>query len=334
MTPASVQSPARRKLRYILRRTIQAVPIVVGIVSCNFFLLHLAPGDAASVLAGASGGASEEYVAQLRQQFGLDKPLLVQYANYIANVLTLNLGYSFRHGEPNFDLIRGRLAATALLMLTSFGLAAASGTLLGMWAAARRGRAADFAIRILAVVAYAAPLFWVALMLIVLFALKLQILPTSGMESVGAGYHGWRRVADILHHLVLPATTLSLFYLAIYARLMRASVLEQLRMNYVLTAEAKGVPPKRILWRHVLRNAVLPLVTMAGLQVGSMLGGSVIVESVFGWPGLGLLAYEALFARDLNLLLGILVLSSTLVVFVNLAVDIVYAFVDPRVQLG
>ena len=326
-------SRGARRLRYVARRLLQAVPILIAIISCNFFLLHLAPGDAASVLAGEAGAATEEYVTQIRQQFGLDEPLVVQYVHYVGNILTLNFGYSFRNGESNLWLIVDRLGATALLMLSAFIVAVAVGLVLGICAASRAGRAADLAIRIFAVVAYAAPLFWVALMLIVLFALNLKILPTSGMETVGADFVGLRRALDIMQHLVLPAVTLALFYLAMYARLMRASVLDQLKMNYVTTAEAKGAAPRRILWRHVLRNAVLPLITIAGLQLGSMLGGSVIVESVFGWPGLGLLAFEALFARDLNLLLGILVLSSALVVAVNLLVDITYSFVDPRVQL-
>jgi peptide/nickel transport system permease protein len=322
-----------RRLRYIGRRALQAVPIVIAIVSCNFFLLHLAPGDAASVLAGEAGAATEEYVTRLRQQFGLDEPLVLQYLDYVGNVLTLNFGFSFRHGVPNLALILDRLGATALLTLTAFVIAVASGLALGLWAASRHGSAVDLAIRLFAIVAYAAPLFWVALMLIVLFALRLRILPTSGMTTVGAGFTGLRYIADVAWHLVLPGVTLALFYLAVYTRLMRASVLDQLRMNYVTTAEAKGASPRRVFWRHMLRNAVLPLVTMAGLQLGSMLGGSVIVESVFGWPGLGLLAFEALFSRDLNLLLGILVLSSLLVVLVNLLVDIAYTFIDPRVQL-
>lgn len=332
MSP-TVSSRSRHRWRYIGRRLLQAIPILIGIVSCNFFLLHLAPGDAASVLAGEAGATTADYVVQLRHQFGLDEPLLVQYLDYVGNILMLNFGYSFRHGMSNLALIVDRLGATILLTLTAFTISVAVGMMLGLWAAVRHGRAPDLAIRLCAVVAYAAPLFWVALMLIVLFALQLKILPTSGMQTIGQSYTGIRWVLDVAQHLVLPAVTLALFYLAVYTRLMRASVLDQLRMNYVTTAEAKGASPARILWRHVLRNAFLPLLTMAGLQLGSMLGGSVIVESVFGWPGLGLLAFEALFARNINLLLGILVLASALVVAVNLLVDVMYTFVDPRVEL-
>jgi peptide/nickel transport system permease protein len=171
-------------------------------------------------------------------------------------------------------------------------------------------------------------------MLILTFSIKLGWFPTSGMEDVVAFNEGWARVVDIAHHLVLPSITLSLFYLALYARLMRASMLEQRGLDYVVTARAKGLSERQITIRHVLRNALLPVVTMAGVQVGSLLGGSVVVESVFAWPGLGQLAYQSLFARDFNLLLGIFFLSSCLVVIVNLAVDVIYVLLDPRIKIG
>jgi peptide/nickel transport system permease protein len=170
-------------------------------------------------------------------------------------------------------------------------------------------------------------------MLILIFSIRFGWFPTSGMVNIAAFYEGWRRVLDILHHLVLPAITLSLFYLAVYTRLMRASMLEQAGMDYVTTARAKGLTERRITFKHILRNAILPVVTMAGVQVGGLLGGSVVVESVFGWPGLGLLAFESLFARDLNLLLGIFTFSACLVVAINLLVDIIYTFLDPRIEV-
>jgi peptide/nickel transport system permease protein len=170
-------------------------------------------------------------------------------------------------------------------------------------------------------------------MLIVLFSVKLGWFPTSGMETIAAFHTGWERVADIAHHLVLPSLSLTLFYLALYTRLMRASVIDQSVMDYVTTARAKGLNERQVLWRHLLRNACLPVVTMAGVQAGALLGGAVVVETVFAWPGLGLLAYQSLFARDLNLLLGIFFVSACLVVAVNLAVDLVYALLDPRIEL-
>jgi peptide/nickel transport system permease protein len=318
---------------YVLRRLLLAVPVVFAIVVLNFLLLHLAPGDAAQVLAGEAGSASPEYIAQLRQRFGLDRPLALQLLLYAKNVLSLDLGFSFRHNLPVLDLIAGRLWPTLLLMLTTLVVSVVTGIVLGLLAAARAGSWQDTLISILALVSYATPLFWIGLMLIVVFSVKLDWLPTSGMETVAAFNEGWARVADIGRHLVLPALTLSLFYMALYVRLMRAAMLEHVGMDYVTTARAKGLSETRITLSHVFRNAVLPVVTMAGVQVGSLLGGSVVVETVFAWPGLGLLAFQSLFARDLNLLLGIFFLSACLVVAVNLAVDVVYTLLDPRINV-
>lgn len=319
---------------FLAGRLLQGVPVILLIATCNFFLLHLAPGDPASVLAGEAGAATEEYMRQLRAQFDLDRPLIVQYLAYLSSLLRLDLSYSFRYGATNLSLIAGRLSATLVLMVAAVTISIAFGIGLGLVAAVRRGTAAAAAILLVAIVAYAAPLFWLSLMAIVLFAIKLDVVPTSGMVTVGAGYTGLRYGLDVAHHVILPAACLSLFYIALYTRLMRTAVLEALGQQYVATARAKGVAPRRILLRHVLRNAILPVVTMAGVQIGGILGGSVIVESVFGWPGLGLLAFDALFARDLNLLLGILLFSSIVVVVANIAVDLVYAMIDPRIVIG
>jgi len=321
------------RLRFIARRLLQAVPVVLAIVVLNFFLLHLAPGDAATVLAGEAGSATPEYMAQLRARFGLDQPLALQLWAYARNILTLNLGHSFRHDQPVFTLIVARLWPTLLLMITTLVLSVTVGSLLGLLAATGLHRWRDTVISIFALVSYATPLFWLGLMLIVLFSIRLGWLPTSGMESIGAFNTGWARALDIGRHLILPAGALSLFYMALYTRLMRAALLEQAGMDYVTTARAKGLSERRIVWAHTLRNALLPVVTMAGLQTGGLLGGSVIVETVFGWPGLGLLAFQSLFARDLNLLLGIFLLSACTVVVVNLVVDILYTLLDPRIEV-
>ena len=324
----------KRNLRYVLRRLLQAAPIVLGIVTCNFFLLHLAPGDPASVLAGEAGAATPEYIAQLRKQFGLDDPLYLQYFRYITNLLQFDLGYSFRHGISNAELILNRLGPTLLLMSAALLLSVCIGVGVGIYAALRRGRPQETVIVVLTVISYATPVFWVGLMLIVLFSINLGWLPTSGMETIGADKEGFARAVDIGRHLILPAVTLSLFYMALYTRLMRAAMLETLGTDFVITAHAKGLKRRRIIWLHVVRNAILPIVTMIGIQIGGLLGGSVIVESVFGWPGLGLLAFEALFARDLNLLLSVFFLSSVLVVFANIAVDLLYGVLDPRIRLA
>lgn len=321
------------KLRFAGRRVLLAVPTLLIIVVLNFGLLQLAPGDAADVLAGEAGAATPEYMVQLRHKFGLDQPVHVQLLKYVGSIASFDLGYSFRHNQPVAQLILARLGPTLLLMVTVLLLAVGVGVLLGALAARHLNRWQDNMISLFAVLTYATPVFWAGLMLIVLFSVKLGWFPTSGMEAVAAFHSGWSRIADIAHHLVLPAVTLTLFYLALYTRLMRASMIEQSMMDYVTTARAKGLSERQVLLRHLLRNASLPVLTMAGVQAGALLGGAVVVETVFAWPGLGLLAYDSLFARDLNLLLGIFFVSACLVVAVNLAVDMLYALLDPRIEL-
>ena len=320
--------------KYLIRRILQVIPVVLGVVILNFLLLQLAPGDLATVLAGEAGGAPKEYIDLLRQRFGQDQPVLIQLFNYLRNIVVLDLGYSFRQSAPVLDLLLQRLVATLLLMgatlSVSLGLGVAMGVLAALWVRTWK----DHVISIAAIIFYATPLFWIGLMLILMFSIQLDWFPTSGMEDVVAFNEGFARVIDIAHHLVLPTITLSMFYLALYARLMRASMLEQRGLDYVSMARAKGLSERQITTRHVFRNALLPVVTMAGIQFGSLLGGSVVVESVFAWPGLGQLAYQSLFARDFNLLLGIFFLSACLVVIVNLVVDIIYVLLDPRIRIG
>ena len=323
----------QRLLRYVFWRLLQAVPVILGVTVLCFLMLQLAPGDMAEVLAGDSGGASPGYIEELRARYGLDKPVLVQLAIYIKNVALLDLGFSFRHNEDVLDLLLERMVPTLLLMgftlMLSVGLGALSGLFAAIWVRTWK----DHIISLVAIVAYATPLFWVGLMLILVCSVWLDWFPTSGMENVVMFYEGWDRALDIAHHLVLPVITLSLFYMALYARLMRATMLEQRGLDYVTTARAKGLTERQITFRHVLRNAVLPVLTMAGVQVGALLGGSVVVESVFAWPGLGQLAFEALFSRDYNLLLGIFFISACLVVLVNIVVDVLYVLLDPRISV-
>lgn len=322
-----------RVVRYLAWRLLQAIPIVAGIAVFNFMLLQLAPGDAADVLVGEAGGATPEYIADLKARFGLDQPVPVQLGKYLWNVARLDLGFSFRHNMPVVDLILSRLPATLLLMGAAIVLAFSLGVLLGVTAARHVNRPLDTVISVCALLAYATPIFWIGLMMILLFSVQLGWLPSSGMRTIGADLTGLTYAIDVARHLVLPATALSLFFMALYTRLMRASMLEVYSLDYVTTARAKGLTERRVAFKHVLRNALLPMVTMLGLQIGSMLGGSVLVETVFGWPGLGRLAFEAVFQRDNNLLLGILLLSSVLVVIVNVVIDLTYARLDPRIEV-
>lgn len=316
----------------LARRLLQAVPVLLGVVVVNFLLLHAAPGDLADALAGEQGSATPEMMAALRERFGLDRPLWVQFTGYVGRVLRGDLGVSHRLGMPVLDAILQRLPATLLLVLPAVGLAVAAGALAGGVAARRPGGLLDGAITGAVLLAYAFPLFWVGLMLIVVFAVRLGWLPVGGFGSAEGGLSGAALALDLARHMVLPVVTLALFYAALYARLMRAAMLAALGQDYVRTARAKGLSPFRVEVVHAGCNALLPLITMVGLQAGSVLGGAVLVETVFSWPGLGRLAFEAVLRRDLNLLLGIVLASSAVVVLVNIAVDVLYGLADPRVE--
>jgi len=319
------------KLWFVLRRLLQVIPVVLAIAALNFLLLHLAPGDAADIIAAQSGGASAEFVDELRRSFGLDRPLYQQFFIYIGRLLMFDLGFSNVQQRPVFDLIADRVPATVLLMITGISLALVLGTLLGILAAMRHRRWVDAVVSVLALVAYATPQFWLGLMLIVLFSITLGVLPSGGMMTIASNMSGWARVLDISRHLLLPTLTLGLFYLAVYARLMRTAMLEVYTYDFITTARANGLSEARVGLVHAASNALLPVVTLAGVQIGHLLGGSILVETVFGWPGLGRLVYDALLQRDLNLLLGILFVSSVVVVLINLAVDLLYGFLDPRI---
>ena len=319
------------KLWFVLRRVLQVIPVVLAIAALNFLLLHLAPGDAADIIAAQSGGATPEFVAELRRSFGLDRPLYQQFLFYIARLMTFDLGWSNVQQRPVFDLIADRVPATLLLMMTGISLALLFGTLLGILAAMRHRGRIDSVVSVLALLAYATPQFWLGLMLIVLFSITLGVLPSGGMMTIGPDMSAGARTLDVARHLLLPTLTLGLFYMAIYARLMRSAMLEVYTQEFITTARAKGLSEARVGLVHAASNALLPVVTLAGVQIGHLLGGSILVETVFGWPGLGRLVFDALLQRDLNLLLGVLFVSSVLVVLINLAVDLLYGFLDPRI---
>lgn len=322
-----------QKLGFIIKRLGKAVVVLLAIVVMNFFLIRAAPGDPAQVMAGEAGAADEKFIEQLQEQFGLNRPLHEQLAIYVGGILTLDLGYSYRQQQPVSELIMDRLPATLLLTGTAFLISILLGLFFGAIAASRVGTVTDTVVTSFALLFYATPLFWIALMSILLFSVVLGWLPAYGMETVGANLTGFAYAADVAEHLVLPALTLGLFFMAIYARLTRSSMLEVADMDFVKTARAKGVHPARITRVHVLRNAVLPVITLAGIQAGQIVGGAVLTETVFAWPGIGRLMYDALFQRDYNLLLGIFFVSSAMVLLFNLITDVVYTFVDPRIEL-
>ena len=321
-----------RFVRFLLARLVKMVAIVFAIIVVNFFLIHAAPGDPASVMAGQSGAADPQFVEQLRHEFGLDKPLGTQLWIYVSSIARGDLGISHRQQRTVASLIAERLPATLLLTGVAFAFALVTGVALGAAASRRAGRWADSVITVIALGFYATPIFWVGLMLVLVFSVWLGWLPSFGMETVGADLHGWAAVADTARYLVLPALTLGLFYMAGYARLTRSAMLDVAGQDFIKTARAKGVGEGRILRRHILRNALLPVVTLAGIQAGQLIGGSVLVETVFAWPGIGRLAFDALLARDYQVLLGVFLTTSILVVVFNLITDLVYLAIDPRMQ--
>ncbi|WP_293860000.1 ABC transporter permease [uncultured Alsobacter sp.] len=322
----------QRILATLRRNAVAAVPTILAIVVLNFFLLRLAPGDAADVLAGESGAATEELMRQLRARFGLDLPVLIQLKNYLLGLAQGSLGFSPRYNMPVTDLILQRLPVTVALMASALVVAFVVGVTAGYVMALCAGRWPDRVLSVVALLLYSLPGFWIGLMLIVAFSVKLGWLPSGGSETIASGLTGVDLLLDRLRHLVLPATTLALFYVAIYARLTRASVLEVSELDFVRTARAKGVGGAGLALRHILRNALIPVTTMAGIHVGGVLGGAVVVETVFTWPGMGRLAFEAVQRRDFAVLLGVLFLSSIVVIVVNMLVDLLQAWLDPRIE--
>lgn len=318
--------------KVVVRKLGMVALYAVVIATLNFLLLQLVPGDLADVMAGEAGAATPEYMERLRSEYGLDQPVLHQLWHYVSNLLQLDLGYSFRHQLPVSELLLDRLGPTLILMGTSLFLAVLTGVVLGVLSTRKLNGFLDTAIAVLALVAFATPIFWSGLMAIIVFSATLGWLPSGGFTTIGAELSGFAWALDVASHMVMPVLSLFLFFTAAYTRLMRASMLEVLGQDYVTTARAKGLSESIVIFKHALRNALLPIVTMIGLQMGALIGGSVLVETVFAWPGIGRLAFEAVFQRDLNVLLGILFLSSVVVLLANVLVDFAYALLDPRIE--
>ena len=322
-----------KRLRFMTVRVMQGVFALLLIATVNFLLIRAAPGDPVAVMAGEAGASDKQFVAQLRQQFGLDQSLPHQLFTYLGHVLRLDLGFSYRQQQSVLHLIAERLPATLLLTGSAFVLSLVMGVVLGAVAARHAGKWIDSVVTVVSLLFYATPLYWLALMAVLLFSVKLGWLPGFGYASIGVSMNGVQAALDIAAHLVLPAVTLALFYMAVYARMTRASMLEVAQMDFVKTARAKGVRPARIQRAHILRNALLPVVTLAGIQAGGMIGGAVLTETVFAWPGIGRLMFDALLQRDYNLLLGCFLVTAAMAVVFNLLTDVIYTLVDPRIEL-
>jgi peptide/nickel transport system permease protein len=321
-------------LIHIGERILHAVILLLAVVVLNFLLIHLAPGDVAQVIAGEMGGITEELLVEIRAQYGLDKSFAEQLYLHLARMVQLDFGHSYFYNQPVINLIWARLPATLLLVLASLALAVASGTVLGVISARRPNSFFSHLITVVAIGGYSTPVFWLGIVLLVLFASVVPLFPTGGMYDAAAqGGGAIAYLLDVAHHSVLPVVTLAAIYLAQYSRLARGSMLETLGADYIRTARAKGLSERVVVYKHALRNAILPVVTMAGLQFSQLFAGAILVETVFSWPGLGRLAFEAIVGRDYPTVLGLLFFSALIVVIANLLTDFCYRLIDPRIRL-
>jgi len=323
-----------KTLLMITQRIIYAVILLLAVLVLNFTLMHLAPGDIADTIAGDMGGANAEVMAEIRRSYGLDQPIWKQLVSYLWNVAQLDLGYSYFFNTSVVSLLAERVSATLLLVVSAQILAIIMGVLLGVLAARRPNSLTSHAVTLLSLFSFSAPVFWTGIMLLISFSLLVPLFPVAGMQdaTIEGGY--FVKMVDVAHHLVLPTITLASIFLALYSRLCRASMLEVLGSDYIRTAHAKGLPERRVVFQHALRNAMSPVVTLAGLQFSAVVSGAVLVETVFSWPGLGTLALQSIIARDTPTILGILFFSSLVVVVANLLTDLALRLIDPRIRGG
>jgi peptide/nickel transport system permease protein len=318
--------------KQILSRLAYALALLFAVLVLNFVLIHIAPGDIADTIAGDMGGATAEVMDQIRADYGLDKPFIVQLGLYLWNVLHLDFGYSFFFNTPVTNLIAERLPATLLLVITAQIFALVIGVVLGVISAKKPNGALSHFVTLLALFGYSAPVFWTGIMLLITFSLIFPVFPVANMIDVTLmDAPLWRQYLDVAHHLFLPAITLASVFLALYSRLCRASMLEVLGSDYIRTARAKGLSPREVIYKHALKNSLSPVITLAGLQFSAVVSGAVLVETVFSWPGLGTLALQSILARDTPTILGILFFSALVVIIGNLLTDIALRLIDPRI---
>lgn len=303
-------------ITYVVRRILIAIPTLIGAATVSFLLMRLIPGDPARVIAGVNATPAD--VARIRHQLGLDEPIWQQYVHFIGNLFQLNLGISARTGQPVLGEILGRLPYTIELAVIATAIAIAVGVTLGVLAATRHNSALDVAISALSVFGVSVPVFWTGLLLIILFAVDLHLLPAAGANQP-TGF-------------VLPSVTLAFFSVGIIARQTRGSMLEVMGLDYVRTARAKGAGRSAVLLKHALRNALLPVITAIGLQFGALLGGAILTETIYSWPGVGRLLTDSISSRDYATVQGTVFFFALALILVNLVTDLVYAYVDPRIR--
>jgi len=321
-------------IRIIAKRIGFGVLLLFAVLILNFTLITVAPGDIADTIAGVMGGTDAQVLEEIRARYGLDQPFYIQLMRYLSAVAVFDLGYSYYFDTPVTALILEKLPATLLLVFSAQITAILIGTLLGVLAAKKPGGAVSISVTFLSLFGFAAPVFWTGILLIILFVSVFPIFPVGGMFDVTVDGGWFVQTLDVLRHLCLPMVTLASIFLALYSRHARASMLEVLGADYIRTARAKGVPERRVLYRHALKNALGPVVTVAGLQFSAVISGAVVVETVFSWPGLGTLALQSILARDTPTILGILFFSSLTVIVFNILTDLTLRALDPRIKSG
>ncbi len=333
---------------YVARRFLQALPVLFGVTFVVFLLLYVTPGDPVELYMGQAGTVSPEEIARIRQEFGLDRPFLEQYGRFLWGVVRGDLGRSIIHRRPVAELIAERIPATMELSLFAALIALLVAIPVGVIAAVRRYSLLDSVGTLLSLVGVSMPGFWLGLILIILFSVTLRVLPVAGRMTYGTGLDprtgfllldavlqgNGRAALDVLRHLAMPALAMSAGMMAMTMRITRSSLLETIRQDYVRTARAKGVPEPRVILRHALRNALLPVVTAVALNLGALLGGNMVVETVFAWPGLGQRVVDAVKTRDFPLVQGCVLVYALTYVVLNLVADLSYAFLNPRISHG
>lgn len=312
--------------KYILRRLLLSIPLLIGITLVSFFIMTLAPGDPMSILMDPK--IKPEDMRRIKHNLGLDKPIYVQYGKWLFCFLKGDLGNSFIDGRKVTTIILERIPNTFILMFSSFLLTIILAIPLGVFQAVKQYSFGDYLLTILSFIGISIPIFWLGLMLILLFSLKLSILPSAGMYTIGMEFS----LIDRLKHLILPTLCLTVGSIASWSRYQRSSMLEVLRQDYIRTARAKGLSEGKVIYKHALKNALIPIITLLGLSLPDLFGGAFITETIFAWPGMGRLGIQAIFQRDYPVIMGTLLVSSVLIILGNLFADIIYAYIDPRIR--
>ncbi len=316
----------------IIQRILLGFVLVIAVIVLNFFLLQAAPGDVVDAMLAEAGGGDPELAAKLRASYGLDQPVFIQMLKYLGQVLKGDLGYSFYYDESVTELILGHLPTTLMLTLSALVIAVVMGTLFGVYAAMKpKGFFSNF-VTVFSLFGYATPVFWLGMIILLVFALYIPLFPAYGIRSIPEPEHWFDRFLDIVNHLVLPTFTLAILYLANYSRISRASMLDVLGADYIRTARTKGLSEPKVIFKHALKNAALPVVTLAGLQLGQVFSGAVLVETVFSLPGVGPLLYESIVRRDYPVILGVLFGAAVTTIVANIITDLIYQRMDPRIQ--